>query len=100
MMKIKMKPRHVGVFFKRRYIDQNDSLNVSNTAKCLGVSRQHLHKLINGEAPCTAEMSARLAKATDTNAAFWINMQANYDSWYAEEKMESLNVKNLNDVAA
>lgn len=89
----KRKPQHVGVFFKRRFINENDALNMSNTAKFLGVSRQHLNNLCKGSVPCSPEMAARLAIATDTNVAFWLNMQANYDAWEAEFLMSNLDVQ-------
>lgn len=99
-MSMKMKPSHVGVFFKRRFIDENDALNMSNTAKFLGVSRQHLTNLCKGSVPCSPEMAARLAIATDTNVAFWLNMQANYDAWEAEFVMPNLDVQVLSKCVA
>ena len=96
----KRKPTHVGVFFKRRFIDENKKLNMTNTAKVLGISRQHLTNLCNGRSACTPEMAARLAVATDTNVSFWINMQRNYDTWEAEKMKDDLGVGSLSDVAA
>jgi addiction module HigA family antidote len=89
------KPVHAGVFFKRRFIDSFEGLNMTRTAKSLGVSRQHLINFCAGRTSCTPKMASRLAIATNTGVAFWLSMQALQDVWDAEKGMESLDVKVL-----
>ena len=45
----------------------------------LGVSRQALSRLINGQAGISPEMAIRLSKAFGTTPDIWIRMQAAYD---------------------
>ena len=90
-----MGPETVGSFLKSFYIDTNDNLNISNVAECLGVSRQHVHRLISGKVRCTPAMAARLALATSTQAGFWVSMQASVDLWQARNFLDCVNVKSV-----
>lgn len=86
----KRKPTNAGVFFKRRFIDRFDKLNMTNTAKSLGVSRQHLINFCAGRTSCTPEMAARLSIVTGTDVELWVNMQALQDAWDAENEKQDL----------
>ncbi len=54
-------------------------LSVTDDARALGVSRQALSRLINGQAGVSPEMAIRLSKAFGTTPDIWIRMQAAYD---------------------
>lgn len=54
-------------------------LSVAEAAAGLGVTRQQLYKIINGESAVTPEMALRLEKAFGGSADTWLKMQANYD---------------------
>jgi addiction module HigA family antidote len=54
-------------------------LSVAEAAAGLGVTRQQLYKIINGESAVTPEMAIRLEKAFGGSADTWLKMQANYD---------------------
>jgi antitoxin HigA-1 len=62
-------PPHPGVGLK----DELDALGVSvaETGKALGVTRQQLYRLINGECAITPEMALRLQMAIGSSADFW-----------------------------
>ena len=45
--------------------------------------------MLNGKAGVSAEMAVRLGKWLGTGPDVWINMQAQYDLWKAEQALKS-----------
>ena len=82
------KPTHPGsVFFE----DVMKPLNwsVTEAAKMLGVSRKTLSEFVNEKSSLSVEMALRLAKATNTSAESWMNMQQKltlYNAYQHEPK--------------
>ncbi len=62
------------------------SLNVTEGAKALGVTRQALSNVINGKSGISAEMAIRLSKAFGGGAEVWVRMQTAYDLAQAQKK--------------
>jgi addiction module HigA family antidote len=58
-------------------------------AKAIGMSRLSINQLFNGKRSVTAEMALRLAKATETSAEFWLNLQNAVDLYRARRKLEA-----------
>jgi antitoxin HigA-1 len=54
-------------------------LSVTAGAKILGVSRQTLNKIVNGQAGISPEMAIRLTKAFGSTEETWLGMQLAYD---------------------
>jgi addiction module HigA family antidote len=56
----------------------------------LGVPLDDLVRVLNAEAPVTAELAARieawLGRDTGGDAEFWLAMQAQYDLWHAHQR--------------
>lgn len=77
------KPTHPGRVFKLDVLDEL-GMTVSDAAKLLGVSRKHLSAFVNERVSCSRDMAKRLAIATDTSVASWLNMQTALDVWEAE----------------
>lgn len=69
------------------------SLSVTEAAKVLGVSRQALSRLINGQAGVSPEMAIRLSKAFGTTPDIWIRIQAAYDIAQAKRRQDQIKVK-------
>ena len=63
-----------------------EEMTVGEAARRLGVTRQALSMLLNGRSGVSAEMALRLSQALGTGAEMWVNMQAAYDLWEAEQK--------------
>jgi len=61
-------------------------MTINELASGLGVSRKTLSKILNGRGAVTPDMALRLARAFNTTADFWLNLQKNYDLWEAEHK--------------
>lgn len=54
-------------------------LNVTDGAKVLGVTRNTLSRVLNGQSGISAEMAIRLEKAGWSNSDHWLRLQAAYD---------------------
>ena len=61
-------------------------LTVTDAAKMMGITRKTLSEFINEKSSCTAQMSLRIAKVTQTSAESWLAMQLKLDLWKARQK--------------
>ncbi len=75
-------PAHPGVALREFLGD----LTVTEAAEHLGITRAALSRILNGSAGISADMALRLRDALGTSAEMWVNMQAQYDLWQAEQK--------------
>lgn len=87
-------PPHPGGVFRRLYLDSL-GITVTECARRLGITRKTLSEIVNGRAGISPEMALRIAKATDTSAEGWIEMQAYYDLWQAKKAAKKLHVRRL-----
>jgi addiction module HigA family antidote len=86
-------PPHLGLGLKDEI--EELELSVAEAAKALGVTRQQLYRLINGDCGITPEMAVRLELAIGSNADFWLRLQANYDLAQIRNRATPLNIKRL-----
>ncbi len=77
------KPVHPGYLFRHDVLEPLN-LSLTETARKLGISRKHLSSFVNGRTRCNLDMAQRLAIATETSIASWLNMQTALDIWEAE----------------
>lgn len=75
-------PAHPGLALREFLGD----LTVTEAAVRLGVTRTALSRILNGSAGISADMALRLRDALGTSAEMWVNMQAQYDLWQAEQR--------------
>ena len=61
---------------------------VAVVAKALGVTRQHLHRILAEKAPVSPEMAVRLGKFCGNGAALWLSLQQAHDLWHAERALK------------
>ena len=87
-------PPHPGEILKELCLEPL-GLSVTETAEALGVSRKTLSTILNGRAGISPEMAIRLSKAFDTTPESWMNQQAQYDLWQAQQVSGSIKVKRL-----
>ena len=87
-------PPHPGEIIKSLYREPL-VISVTEAAKALGVSRKTLSAIINGRGSITPEMVVRLSIAFSTSAQSWLNQQAQFDLWHAEQSRKRLKVKRL-----
>lgn len=76
------KPTHPGEVFLED-IMKPLNLSVTEAARMLGVSRKTLSGFINEKVSLSPEMALSIAKATNTSAENWMNMQMKLTLWYA-----------------
>jgi len=87
-------PPHPGEIIKELCLEPL-GISVTAAAEGLGISRKTLSSILNGRAGISPEMAIRLSIAFDTSAESWINQQAQYDLWQAEQRRDSLKVSRL-----
>ncbi|KAB7619447.1 HigA family addiction module antitoxin [Alkalilimnicola sp. S0819] len=87
-------PPHPGETLKGLCLEPM-GLSVTEASKALGVSRKTLSSILNGRAGISPEMALRLSKAFGTSAESWLNQQAMYDLWQAEQLHPDLQVQKL-----
>jgi len=70
-------PPHPGGLIRENIDDLG--LSVADAAEGLGVTRQHLHRVIDGRHAVTPDMAVRLEQAFGGAADFWLRMQIAHD---------------------
>ncbi len=68
-------------------------LSVTAGAKVLGVSRQTLSNVINGESGISPEMAIRLSRAFGSTPETWLRMQLAYDLAAARKNESKIKVR-------
>ncbi len=79
---ISRRPTHPGEVLLEDVIKPLN-LTITEAARDLGVSRKTLSELVNKKSALSSEMALRIAKATKTSPASWLNMQTKLDLWNA-----------------
>jgi addiction module HigA family antidote len=92
-------PPHPGEVIQKLCLEPL-GLSVTKAAKALGVSRNTLSSLLNGETGVSPQMAVRLSIAFDTTAESWMNQQVQYDLWKARQHRDELNVTRLTRLTA
>lgn len=79
-------PTHPGAILRE---DVLPALNITITdaAKHLRITRQHLHRVLSEESGVSPEMALRLGKFCGNGPDLWIRMQEAYDLWHARQKI-------------
>jgi antitoxin HigA-1 len=87
--KITRSPVHPGVFFERNIMPEfrRQRRTVGEIASLLGVSRQTLYRVMEGQAAVTADMAVRLGKLCGNGPDLWLNLQARHDAFEAAHRL-------------
>ena len=78
-------PPHPGGIVRRQCLEPL-GLSVTRAAEGLGVTRQALSDLVNGNAGISVDMAIRLSRAFGSNPETWLGMQMAYDLWQARDR--------------
>lgn len=70
-------------------------LNVTEGARVLGVTRNTLSRVINGQNGISPDMAIRLEKAGWSNADHWLRLQTAYDLAQARQHEDQIHVERL-----
>ena len=87
-------PVHPGGLLRRMVLPDLDR-PMTEIARSLGISRQLLYSIVNEKAPVTPEVAVRLGKLCGNGPRLWVNMQAAYDLWHAERKVDVSKIPTL-----
>lgn len=71
-------PIHPGEVLKHDFMDPL-GITAYRVAKDIGVSAQHVGRIVAGTRGVGAELALRLARYFGTSAELWVNLQARYD---------------------
>ena len=85
-------PPHPGGIVRRQCLEPL-GLSVSQAAEGLGVTRQALSELVNGNAGISVDMAIRLSRAFGSNSETWLGMQMAYDLWQARDRADQIVVE-------
>lgn len=77
-------PPHPGEVIQEIYLDPFD-LSVRKVATHLGVCHSTFARVVSGQSAVTPDMAIRLAKVLGGSPKSWLDMQANFDLWIAEQ---------------
>ena len=78
-------PTHPGVILVDALVAMD--LKIAPAARHLGISRQLLHKILNGSASITPKLAVRIGKLCGNGPDLWANMQTGYDLWHARKSL-------------
>lgn len=77
-------PPHPGETLKELYLEPL-GLSIKSTAEKMNMTRAALSEIVNGRRGITPKVAIKLAKAFGGTAQSWLNQQANYDLWQAQQ---------------
>ncbi|WP_426575390.1 HigA family addiction module antitoxin (plasmid) [Xenorhabdus stockiae] len=86
-------PTTVGKMLSEEYLKP---LNITQAklGEALNLSRMRIAEIISGKRRISIDETVMLAALFETDADFWINVQANHDRWEARQLMaQKTNVK-------
>ena len=82
-------PIHPGTIFRDISMPElRKQRTIGEIAMLLGVSRATLHRVTAGDIAISPEMAARIGKLVGNGGRIWLAMQADYDAWHANRRLE------------
>src|SRR3546814_8056636 len=73
-----MEPTHPGRILCEAFLEPL-GISASRLAKAIGVPKNRITGIVNGERAITSDTALRLARFFGVSAAFWANLQSRYD---------------------
>jgi addiction module HigA family antidote len=64
-------------------------------ARLLGISRRHLHEILEENKPVSPNGAARIGKLIGNGPAIWLPLRAAYDAWHAEREVDVSKIPTL-----
>ncbi len=80
-------PTHPGAVLREIVIPEL-RMRKTDMAKALKMSRQQFYAVLRERQPVTPETAVKLQAAFGGTAQAWLNMQAAYDLWHAERRID------------
>jgi len=92
-------PPHPGEVIRSEVVEAHN-LTVTAAAKVLGVSRQALSSLLNGQADLTGDMALRFEKAFGPKMETLMGMQSAFDIFRTRQRASKIKVRPYRAVEA
>lgn len=99
MLKRGLQPPHPEEILREMFINER-KLTITEVAKGLKITRSNLSSVINGHLKISPELAVKLSEAFGNSAQFWINLQNNYELWYAEKKVNRKDISHFDQITA
>lgn len=80
-------PPHPGETLREDVLPALD-VSVTQMARRLGLARETLSRILHGRAPISPDLAVRLERAGIGRARTWLAVQADYDLWQAEHRVQ------------
>lgn len=87
-------PPHPGEII-REFCVEALSINITEAAKALGVTRKTLSALLNGRAGVSPEMALRLSTVFGRSPEGWLKLQLQYDLWKTKQSFDTSYLKRI-----
>ena len=94
MLKRGLPPAHPGTILRELFM-QVHQLTITELAKGIGMTRPNVSAVVNGRAGISPEMAVKLSAAFGNSATFWLNLQNNYELWFAEKKVRRSRIRHF-----
>jgi addiction module HigA family antidote len=85
VLQLKRPPTHPGELVHEQL--EEIGMSVTAAARHLGISRMHLHRILNGKSPVSSEIAVRLGRMFGNGPGLWARMQLAHDLWHAERSV-------------
>ena len=82
----KLPPMHPGEVLREEFLVPLN-LSAGKLAKACGIPRTRIERIANEQFGITADTALRLARAFETTAELWLNLQTSYDIRVAKEQI-------------
>jgi antitoxin HigA-1 len=79
-------PTHPGEILLEEFLKPRE-MTQSELSQKLEVPLQRVNSIVNGKRSITPETAILLARFFETTAEFWMNLQTQYDLWFAERDL-------------
>src|SRR5712691_11494202 len=79
-------PTHPGELLREVVVPATGKTK-TEIAALLGISRQHLHDILEERKPVSPTVAVRFGKLFGDGAAVWSRMQCAHDTWLAEREL-------------
>jgi addiction module HigA family antidote len=86
-------PTHPGALLREAI--ESVSLNKTEIADALGISRQHLYDLSTEKKGITPNIAVRLGKLFGNGPDVWVRMQLAHDLWHAARTVDTSEIKTI-----
>jgi len=83
---LKRAPTHPGVLMLE-ILEEHLKISKAEAARRMRVSRPSLYAALNGTGAVTAAMALRFCRFAGGEPQLYLNMQAGYDLWHAQQRL-------------